>query len=278
MKFTKMHGLGNDYIYIDTSKEHIKDASALAKRMSDRHFGVGADGLVLIEPDESADFRMTMYNADGSQGRMCGNAARCVGKYVYERGMTDKTVIALQTLSGVKMLYLDICDGKVKSVCVDMGEPETSCRKVPCLLGDGVVLKASVTVLGRTFDVTPISMGNPHAVIILDEPVEEFDLLKYGPEIENHPAFPEKVNVEFVNVLSPNRLRMRVWERGSGVTLACGTGSCAVLAASHLLGLCGRCADVELDGGTLQNRWDEESGHILMTGTAEFVFDGEFGR
>ena len=246
MKFTKMQGLGNDYIYINAFEEQADDLPALARRMSDRHFGVGGDGLVLIAPSDKADFRMIMYNADGSRGAMCGNASRCVAKYVYDRGMTDKTVVTLETDSGVKTLNLTVENGKTKTVCVDMGAPILECEKVPCLLGQGLVKKAPITVLGRTFEITPVSMGNPHGVIFIDEPVEQFELDKYGPALEHHPAFPEKVNIEFVNVLSPTRLRMRVWERGSGITLACGTGSCAVLAAASLCGLADRQAEIDM--------------------------------
>lgn len=275
MKFTKMHGLGNDYIYVNAFEEKIADPAALAKRISDRHFGVGSDGLVLIAPSTVADFQMIMYNADGSQGEMCGNASRCVAKYVYDRGMTDKTVVTLETLGGIKVLHMTVKDGRVESVRVDMGAPKLDCQAVPCLLGEGIVKKAKIKALDREFEITPVNTGNPHGVIFLDEPVEEFDLCQYGPALETHPAFPKKANIEFVNVLSPDRLRMRVWERGSGVTLACGTGSCAVLVAANLCGLAHREADVVLDGGVLHNRWDEETGHVFMTGPATFVFDGE---
>ena len=276
MKFTKMQGLGNDYIYINAFEERADDLPALARRMSDRHFGVGGDGLVLIAPSDKADFRMIMYNADGSRGAMCGNASRCVAKYVYDRGMTDKTVVTLETDSGVKTLNLTVENGKTKTVCVDMGAPILACEDVPCLLGRGMVKRSPITVLGRTFKLTPVSMGNPHGVIFLDEPVEMFELTKYGPALENHPAFPKKVNIEFVNVLSSDRLRMRVWERGSGVTLACGTGSCAALVAASLCGMTGREAEIELDGGVLHDRWDDRTGHVFMTGPAAFVFDGEY--
>ena len=276
MKFTKMQGLGNDYIYVNAFKERVDDPETLAKKISDRHFGVGSDGLILIAPSEKADFRMVMYNADGSRGAMCGNASRCVAKYVYERQMTDKTVIALETDSGIKTLNLSVKDGRVESVCVDMGEPILECENVPCLLGKGILTRIPIDVLGRTFELTPISMGNPHGVIFLDEPVEQFDVAAYGAAIENHPAFPKKVNIEFVNVLSPERLRMRVWERGSGITLACGTGSCAALVAANLCGLAKRRAEIVLDGGVLFDEWDEKTNHILMTGAAAFVFDGEY--
>lgn len=276
MKFTKMHGLGNDYVYVNAFEEQVDDPHALARAISDRHFGVGSDGLVLIAPSSVADFQMLMYNADGSQGDMCGNASRCVAKYVYERRMTDKTTVTLETLAGVKTLHLTVSDGEVKSVRVDMGEPALVCEDVPCLLGQGMVRKAKITALDREFEITPVSTGNPHGVIFLDEPVERFDLAKYGPALETHPAFPKKANIEFVNVLAPDRLRMRVWERGSGITLACGTGSCASLVAAHVNGLCERRAAVVLDGGELIDEWDEETNHVFMTGPATFVFDGEW--
>lgn len=276
MRFAKMNGLGNDYVYVNLFEERVEDPSALAVRVSDRHFGIGSDGLVLIGPSAAADFRMDMYNADGSQGAMCGNASRCVAKYVYERGLTDRTEITLETASGIRRLYLDVRDGQVKQVRVDMGEPVTDCGRIPCLLGRGTVKRAPVTVLGRTFEITPVSMGNPHGVIFLEEPVEAFDLGRYGPALETHPAFPQKVNIEFVNVLSEERLRMRVWERGSGITLACGTGSCAALVAANLCGYAGRRAAIVLDGGELLDEWDETTGHVFMTGPATHVFDGEY--
>ena len=276
MKFTKMQGIGNDYIYVNAFEERVDDPGALSARISDRHFGVGADGLVLICPSGVADFRMRMFNADGSEGDMCGNASRCVGKYVYERGLTDKTRVTLETRAGIRVLELSVEGGVVRSVRVDMGAPKVRCEEVPCLLGTGVVRRAPVTVLGRTFEVTPVCTGNPHGVILLDEPVEDFELAKYGPALETHPAFPKKANIEFVNVLSQDRLRMRVWERGSGITLACGTGSCAALVAAHLNGVCGRKATVVLDGGEIVDEWNEATGHVFMTGPAAFVFDGEY--
>lgn len=277
MRFTKMHGLGNDYVYVNAFEEQVDDPRALAIAMSDRHFGIGSDGLVLICPSETADFKMLMYNADGSQGEMCGNASRCVAKYVYERGMTDKTVLTLETLAGIKTLHLTLRDGQVDTVCVDMGAPQTDCERVPCLLGRGVVTRARIEAMGREFEITPVSTGNPHGVVFLTEPVEEFDVSRYGPALETHPAFPQKANIEFVNVLARDRLRMRVWERGSGITLACGTGSCAALVAANLCGLADRWATIVLDGGELVNAWDEATGHVLMTGPATHVFDGEYG-
>ena len=219
---------------------------------------------------------MLMYNADGSQSEMCGNASRCVAKYVYDRGMTDKTIVTLETLAGIKTLHLTVQDGKVDTVRVDMGAPQLFCEQVPCLLGRGVVTRARIEAEGRVFEITPVSTGNPHGVIFLDEPVEGFDLNRYGPALERHPAFPQKANIEFVNALARDRLRMRVWERGSGITLACGTGSCAVLVAANLCGLADRRAAIVLDGGELANEWDESTGHVFMTGPATHVFDGEY--
>lgn len=276
MKFTKMHGLGNDYVYVNAFEERIDDPRALAAAISDRHFGVGSDGLVLICPSETADFKMLMYNADGSQGEMCGNASRCVAKYVYDHGMTDKTVVTLETLAGIRTLHIALRDGKADTVRVDMGAPQTACEQVPCLLGRGVVTRARIEAEGRAFEITPVSTGNPHGVIFLTEQVETFDLNRYGPALETHPAFPQRANIEFVNVLARDRLRMRVWERGSGITLACGTGSCAALVAANLCGLADRRAAVVLDGGVLDNEWDEATGHVFMTGPATHVFDGEY--
>ena len=276
MKFTKMHGLGNDYIYVNAFEEKIDNPNELARAISDRHFGVGSDGLVLIAPSKVADFQMLMYNADGSQGDMCGNASRCVAKYVYDRGMTEKTVVTLETLAGIKTLHMTVEDGKVKTVRVDMGEPTVECESVPCLLGKGIIKKAKITALDREFEITPVNTGNPHGVIFLEEPVEAFDLAKYGPALECHPMFPKKANIEFVNVLSRDQLRMRVWERGSGITLACGTGSCASLVAAYINGLCERKATVVLDGGELVDEWDEATNHVFMTGPATEVFDGAY--
>ena len=265
MRFTKMEGLGNDYIYVNAFEEPVgeDDAPAIARAISDRHFGVGSDGLVLIAPSAVADFRMFMYNADGSRGAMCGNASRCIAKYVFEHGMTDKREVALETDAGIRRLFLTVEGGKVTLVRVDMGQPA---------FGETKTLASG----GRTFTVHPVDVGSRHAVIFMDEPTETFDLRRYGAPLEYHEAFPYGVNVEFVNVLSPERLRMRVWERGSGETLACGTGSCAVLAAAAKLGLSKRKAAIELRGGTLYNEWDSETGTIFMTGPAREVFTGEW--
>ena len=276
MRFTKMHGLGNDYIYVNAFEERVDDPAALARAVSDRHFGVGGDGLVLIAPSRIADFQMIMYNADGSQSEMCGNASRCVAKYVYEHGLTDKTAVTLETLAGVKTLHLTASDGRVQTVRVDMGEPILDCERVPCLLGKGIVRGAQIEALGRTFAVTPVSMGNPHGVIVVDEAPDDETLRRFGAALERHPAFPKKANIEFIRILARDRIRMRVWERGSGVTLACGTGACAALTAACLLGLTDRRAALVLDGGELLVEWDEETGHVFMTGPAVEVFSGVY--
>ena len=275
MRFTKMQGLGNDYIYVNLFEETVGNPSALAAKLSDRHFGVGGDGLVLIGESDCADFRMEMYNQDGSRGAMCGNASRCVAKYVYERGMTDKTALLLETDSGVRKLRLNVEGGIVTSVCVDMGAPVFDCARIPCLLANGEALRAQVQSDDRVFEATAVSMGNPHAVIVLSEPVESFDLRRYGPPVETCAAFPDRTNVEFINVLARDRIRMRVWERGSGETMACGTGACAALAAAHRLGLADTRAKVTLDGGTLDIELETATGHVMMSGPAAFVFDGE---
>ena len=274
MRFTKMHGIGNDYIFVNAFEERVNEPERLAVAISDRHFGVGSDGLVLIAPSACADFQMIMYNADGSRSEMCGNASRCIGKYVYEHGMTDKTCVTLETLAGVRTLYLDVDGGRVRSVRVDMGAPILACEEVPCLLGSGVVRCAPVEALGRTFAVTPVGMGNPHAVIVVDEAPDDETLRRYGAALEHHPAFPRKANIEFIQLLARDRIRMRGWERGTGVTLACGTGSCASLVAANLLGLSDRRATLVLDGGELVNEWDERTGHVFMTGPATEVFSG----
>ena len=273
MKFTKMHGCGNDYIYVDCTREPLADPNGVALKLSDRHFGIGSDGLILICPSDKADFRMIMYNADGSRGAMCGNASRCVAKYVYDRGMTDKTVVTLETDSGVKTLNLTVENGKTKTVCVDMGAPILACEDVPCLLGRGMVKRSPITILGRTFELTPVSMGNPHGVIFLDEPVEMFELTKYGPALERHPLFPAKVNVNFINVEPDGSISVRTWERGCGRTLACGTGSCAAAVCASMAGFTGRSVKVHLALGELLIEW-AENGHIYMTGPAEEIFEG----
>lgn len=262
MKFTKMQGLGNDYVYLDCTKATPVDLPALAVRVSDRHFGVGSDGLICICASEKADFRMRMFNADGSEGEMCGNGIRCVGKLVYDKGLTDKTTLTVETLAGLKTLELTVADGKVSAVTVDMGPPQIEAAR-------------TITFQGKEYRGLPVSMGNPHFVIPTNG-VKEFDLRIYAPLSAPNPAFPKGVNVEIAEVLSPSHVRMRVWERGSGETLACGTGACATVAALASEGLIGREATVTLLGGDLHIRWDEESGHIFMTGPAVTVFEGEW--
>lgn len=273
MRFTKMHGLGNDYVFVNTFEEQVDDPGALAVDISDRHTGIGSDGLVLIGPSRAVDFKMTMFNSDGSRGAMCGNAARCVGRYVYERGLTKQTEFVLETDAGRRPVKLFLDGGQVVSIQVDMGSPITDCERVPCCLGKGRMLEVPITVQDRTFLVTPVSVGNPHAVILMEEPIEGLDIGRYGPLLEHHPAFPQQVNIEWVNVLSPDRLRMRVWERGSGETQACGTGACAALTAAYLCGKTEKHAVVELPGGELDILFAD---HLFMTGPAVFVFDGTY--
>lgn len=282
MKFTKMHGIGNDYVYVDCTKEMISEVEKTSVFVSDRHFGIGSDGLILIKSSENADFEMCMYNADGSEGKMCGNGIRCVAKYVYDHGLTDKTTITVDTKSGKKTLQLTVENGKVKKVRVDMGLPEIVPAKVPCdasVLGldkdrSEPIVGVPITVLGETYDITCVSMGNPHCITFIREDVTEFPLSEVGPVFESHPLFPERVNTEFVRVIDDTHLQMRVWERGSGETLACGTGACAVAVASFLNGFTKREVDVELTGGHLEIAYDEKTGHVFMTGPAEEVFNG----
>lgn len=274
MKFTKMQGAGNDYVYVNCFEEQIQDRPAMAIRVSDRNFGVGSDGLICICPSETADFRMDMYNADGSHSAMCGNGIRCVGKYVYDKGLTDKTVITVETPAGIKTLWLNVENGKVQSVRVNMGSPMFAPSQVPVLWGGPDFVRQKVTAAGRVWEMTALSVGNPHAVIFLEEDVDTLDLPRIGPIFENLPIFPERVNTEFVNVLEHGVLKMRVWERGSGETLACGTGATATMAAANLCGLCGASAEVILRGGKLLIQWDKKDNTLYMTGPAEIVFDG----
>lgn len=268
-----MQGIGNDYIYVDCFEERVEDPAALSVRLSDRHFGVGSDGLILICPSDVADCKMDMYNADGSRGKMCGNGIRCVGKYVYERGIAPKDVLKVETLSGIKTLRLDVRDGAVRSVEVDMGAPVLEAEKIPALFERDRVVGEPLSVGGREYAVTCVSMGNPHCVVFTDD-VDRIDLEKIGPGFEHHAAFPEQVNTEFVRAVSREQLLMRVWERGSGETLACGTGACAAAVAGVLCGKSDRSVKVRLLGGELGVRWDEASGHVFLKGSAEFVFDG----
>ena len=283
MKFTKMHGCGNDYVYVDCTKEVIPDIEATAIRVSDRHFGIGSDGLILIKSSEVADFEMDMYNADGSRGKMCGNGIRCVAKYVYDHGLTNKTEITVDTQAGIKTLQLTVCDGKVSKVCVDMGEPILIPQEIPVKasvlgLADDrreAIVAQPFTVANSSYDITCVSMGNPHCITFIDEDVKSFPLESIGPLFEKHELFPEGVNTEFVNIIDKEHLRMRVWERGSGETLACGTGACAVAVASYLNGFTGRNVDIELMGGHLEIAYDEATNHVFMTGPATEVFSGE---
>lgn len=274
MKFTKMQGLGNDYVYVNGFTESVENKEVAARMLSDRHFGVGADGLILINPSDVADFEMEMYNADGSRGKMCGNGIRCVAKYVYDYGLTDKTKISVETLAGIKHLDLTVEDGKVVLVRVDMGEPILEADKIPVAAGKEKMIDEPILVNAKEYRTTSVSMGNPHTVVYMDE-IATLDLEKIGPGFECHPWFPDRVNTEFVKVINDTLLEMRVWERGSGETLACGTGACAVAVASILNGLAKREVTVRLTGGDLKIEWDENTNHVFMTGPAAVVFDGE---
>ena len=276
MKFTKMQGLGNDYVYVNCFREKIADPSRLAVEISDRHFGVGSDGLILINPSDKADFEMEMYNADGSRGEMCGNGIRCVAKYVYDYGLTDQTSISVETLGGIKYLDLTVKDGKAVLVKVDMGKPELSPEKIPVVSAGEKVVDEPIDVDGQNYRMTCVSMGNPHAVVYVDCDVRDLPLEEIGPKFENHERFPNRVNTEFVRVLDRRTVEMRVWERGSGETLACGTGACAVAVSCVLNGLTEDEVTVKLLGGDLQIKWDREKDTVFMTGPAELVFDGEW--
>lgn len=270
-----MQGAGNDYIYLNGFEEEIANPGVLAKEMSDRHFGIGSDGIVLILPSESCDFGMRMFNADGSEAEMCGNASRCVGKYVYERGLTKKKKIMLETKAGTKILTLRIKNKKVESVCVDMGEPVLSPEKIPVKKTGASVIGQPFSIGNEIFNITCVSMGNPHVIIFMDD-FSNRDLHTLGKQIECHSLFPERTNVEFVKVDSPESLYMRVWERGSGETYACGTGACASLVAAVLNGFSRRNAVLHLLGGDLEIEWKEFDNHVYLTGGAELVFEGEW--
>jgi len=276
MKFTKMHGAGNDYVYINGFEETVDDPATLARAVSDRHFGVGSDGLILILPSESADVRMRMFNADGSEAEMCGNGVRCVAKYAYDHGLVKATQINVETGVGVLPLTLNLnASGKVETVQVNMGRPRLDAREVSVAsMGEGQIVEQELSVLDRTFNVTCVSMGNPHCVIFVEN-VENFPVATYGPEIENHSNFPQRINVEFVEVLSASEVRQRTWERGAGETLACGTGAAAVTVAGVLTGRTGHRIVNHLRGGDLEMEWREE-GEVFMTGPAVEVFTGEY--
>ena len=274
MKFTKMHGIGNDYVYVNCFEESIKNPAEVSKFVSDRHFGIGSDGLILISPSDKADFRMNIYNADGSQAEMCGNGIRCVAKYVYDYGLTDKTEISVETLAGIKYLKLQVENGKVATVEVNMGAPILEPEKIPVAVEESPVINVPVEVKGKTYHMTCVSMGNPHAIIFMDN-VKELDIAAIGPYFENHTVFPKRTNTEFVEVLDRNTVNMRVWERGSDETLACGTGACATTVACILNNKTEDEVTVHLLGGDLKIRWDREANQVYMTGPATVVFDGE---
>lgn len=276
MKFTKMQGIGNDYVYVDCFRETVKNPSKTAKIVSDRHFGIGSDGLILICPSEKADFRMVMYNADGSEGAMCGNGIRCVGKYVYDYGLTDKTDLSVETKSGIKYLKLTVENDKAVKIRVNMGRPERCAEKIPIVTAHEQVQEEEIEAAGRMWKMTGISMGNPHAVVPYDGNLEDLEIEKIGPCFEHHKVFPDRVNTEFIRVLDDHTVQMRVWERGSGETLACGTGACAVAVAA----LWNRWVKegpvtVRLLGGDLTIEWDRNEDTVYMTGPAQVVFDGE---
>ena len=277
IKFTKMQGLGNDYVYIDNIHKKIDDLSCLAKLMSNRHFGIGSDGIILIEKSNIADFKMRMFNQDGSEAEMCGNGIRCVGKFVYDKGLTNKTKITIETLAGIKKLELNVKEKQVETVKVDMGEPILEANLIPVLSNENPVKDLRIKAKDREFVFTCVSMGNPHAVTIVKD-VSNFEVEKYGKEIETNTLFPNKTNVEFVEIKDSNNIKMRVWERGAGETLACGTGACASVVACSLNKLTSRNVTVELLGGKLQIEWNEKDNHVYMTGPAVTVFDGEWNN
>ena len=276
MKFTKMHGIGNDYVYVNCFKETVENPSAVARYVSDRHFGIGSDGLILIKPSDIADCEMDMYNLDGSQGAMCGNGIRCVAKYVYDYGIVKKENISVSTKSGIKYLDLTVRDGKVALVRVNMGSPVLTASQIPVVSSTEEMINAPLKVNGETYYITAVSMGNPHAIVYMTD-VDHLDIGEIGPYFENHMAFPDRVNTEFVEVLDDHTLKMRVWERGSGETLACGTGACAVAVASILNGHVDgeKPVTVKLLGGDLEIFWDRQENLVYMTGPAATVFDGE---
>ena len=282
MKFTKMHGLGNDYVYVNGFEEKVPNPEKTAQYVSDRHFGVGSDGLILINPSDKADCEMEMYNADGSRGEMCGNGIRCVAKYVYDHGMTNMTTIRIETLSGIKTIDLTVKDGKVRLANVDMGMPVLLSQGVNRELTPEVRKEIADSEIWEVLDVQDkemsmihISMGNPHAVFFVDD-VDNIEIEKIGPAIETHPRFPDRTNVEFVQIVDESHVKMRVWERGAGETMACGTGACAVAVACRLAGYSQDKVDVRLLGGTLTIFWNPDNGHVEMCGPATEVFTGEF--
>lgn len=277
LKFTKMHGAGNDYIYVNCFTQTVENPAELSIQISNRNFGVGSDGLVLILPSDTCDFRMRMFNNDGSESEMCGNASRCVGKFVYDKGLTDKTEVSLETGAGVKILKLHVENGKVSRVTVDMGEPILQPELVPVNLHGDVVIAAPLTVEGIDYKITCVSMGNPHAVVFTTG-IDTMNLNEIGPKFENNAIFPRRTNTEFIEIIDRKTLKMRVWERGSGETLACGTGACASLVAAVLNNFSERKATLQLLGGNLEIEWDEATNHVFMTGPAATVFEGELAE
>ena len=275
MKFTKMEGCGNDYVYVNGFEEKIDNPNEVAIAVSDRHFGIGSDGLIIINPSEVADFKMCMYNADGSEGKMCGNGIRCVAKYVYDFKLTDKDVITVETLSGIKTLKLNVENGKVKTVRVNMGAPILECDKVPVKYDDEKMINKPVKVDGKTFNITCVSMGNPHAVTFIND-TDNLEIEKIGPKFENNEIFPDKVNTEFIQIIAKKTVKMRVWERGSGETFACGTGACASVVASVLNRLTENKVTVKLLGGELEIEYNQDENTVYMTGPARVVFTGEY--
>ena len=274
IKFTKMHGLGNDYVYMDAIHQNIENESSLAQFVSNRNFGIGSDGLILICKSDVADFKMRMFNSDGSEAEMCGNGIRCVGKFVFDKGLTNKTEVKIETLAGIKTLKLNIKKGKVSTARVDMGEPILEPKEIPVISNEDIVKNLEISVEDRNFRFTCVSMGNPHAITFVDD-TKNFDVEKYGKVIEVDKNFPRKTNVEFIEVIDKNNIKMRVWERGAGETLACGTGACASTVACILNGLTDRKVNVELLGGTLEIEWNKEDNHVYMTGPAVTVFEGK---
>ena len=284
MKFTKMHGCGNDYVYVNLFEEKLDDPARVSIYVSDRHFGIGSDGLITIGPSDKADFRMRIYNADGSEAEMCGNGIRCVAKYVYDHKLTDKTEISVETGAGIKYLTLYVEENKVSQVRVDMGEPILTPGDIPVVKADGSaygddyrVIDEPISAGNREWHMTCVSMGNPHAIVYLDKDIDikKFEIEKIGPFFENHKAFPERINTEFIQVVDKNNLNMRVWERGSGETLACGTGACASLVATVLNGMCDTTATLHLLGGDLKITWDKDENTVYLEGPAKTVFTGE---
>lgn len=276
MKFTKMQGIGNDYVYVDCFQETVNNPSAVAKFVSDRHFGIGSDGLILVKPSDVADCEMDMYNLDGSQGAMCGNGIRCVAKFAYDRGIVHKKNISVATKSGIKYLELTVKNNQVSSVKVNMGSPILNAKTIPVVSEKEQVINEPLIVNGKTYHITAVSMGNPHAIVYMDD-VENLDIAEIGPAFENHINFPDRINTEFVKVIDRHTLQMRVWERGSGETLACGTGACAVAVASTLNGLVDEDVPVtvKLLGGDLEILWNRQENLVYMTGPATTVFEGE---